>query len=181
MDILVHLSLNLKADTREIQFRVLPKSNQQLQPISLPLCMYFFKWAYPVLFLSFSTWHNSNKLIKLDNVLESRTLDGRMEGADKSSELWRHPIVYVLKTPNHENKYRLAFGDKTCNILFMPKSYSIWNTPIAEIIFTYLVYANATFIQYLLGLPCFKEPCRYAKLSPPNCLFKGWKSNLCIA
>ena len=47
---------------------------------SRPLFVYFrlFKFKY--------------KLIKsVDGVLGSQTWDGRIKGADKSTELWRHP------------------------------------------------------------------------------------------
>ena len=61
----------------------------------------FFKWAKPGLFLvyfrSFSQHkdkYSTNFTINdksIDGVLGSRTRGGMMEGADESTELWRHP------------------------------------------------------------------------------------------
>ena len=46
----------------------------------------------PLFIFVFSTCHNSNVNNKsIDVVLEIQTWGGRMEGADGSTELWRHP------------------------------------------------------------------------------------------
>ena len=67
--------------------------------ISLPFCVYvflFFKWAKPGPFLFFShvkylTLNDKS----INGVLGTRTRVGRMVGAYKSTELWRHPLVFV--------------------------------------------------------------------------------------
>ena len=64
--------------------------------ISLPFCVYvflFFKWAKPGPFLFFShvkylTLNDKS----INGVLGTRTRVGRMVGAYKSTELWRHPL-----------------------------------------------------------------------------------------
>ena len=64
--------------------------------------MVFFKWANPGLFLftfvlfTFQfEWQiynlNNIKWKSVDGVLGTQTRDGKMEGADVSTELWRHP------------------------------------------------------------------------------------------
>ena len=67
----------------------------------LKFFLFFFKWAKPGLFLvyfrSFSQHkdkYSTNFTINdksIDGVLGSRTRGGMMEGADESTELWRHP------------------------------------------------------------------------------------------
>ena len=64
----------------------------------------FFKWAKPGLFLFISFFshdkYSTNLTINdksIDGVLGTRTLGGRMLGADESTELWRHPKCLFLK------------------------------------------------------------------------------------
>ena len=64
-----------------------------------------FKWANPVLYLFIfvlftlqfrmtNIQFEQYKLKKsIDGVLGTRTQGSKMEGADKSTELWRHPIA----------------------------------------------------------------------------------------
>ena len=53
------------------------------------------------LFLFISQWKdNCSKIDKsVDGVLGSRTQVSRMEGADKSSKLWRHHIRHIFRRP----------------------------------------------------------------------------------
>ena len=37
----------------------------------------------------------------IDGVLGSRTRDGRMEGAAKSTELWQHPLKFLFMMQLH--------------------------------------------------------------------------------
>ena len=56
---------------------------------------YFFKWAKAGLFLFFSHDKYSTNTVNeksVYGVLGTRTQGGRMAGADKSTELWRHPM-----------------------------------------------------------------------------------------
>ena len=67
----------------------------------------FFKWVKPgPLFVYFHSFHmtNSNTINEksIDGVLGTRTQGGMMVGADKSTELWRHPnknIFAVIELP----------------------------------------------------------------------------------
>ena len=52
------------------------------------------------LFLYFRYFHNAKTNLTIidksvDGVLDSRTRDGRMEGTDESTKLWRHPYQTV--------------------------------------------------------------------------------------
>ena len=57
----------------------------------------FFKWAKPGLFLVYlRSFHNARtnftiNVKSIDGLLGSRTRSSMMEGADESTELWRHP------------------------------------------------------------------------------------------
>ena len=66
----------------------------------------FFKWAKPALFLfifvlfsdrmdKYSTNLTINEK-SVDGMLGTRTQGSRMEGADESTELWRHPIYFIF-------------------------------------------------------------------------------------
>ena len=64
----------------------------------------FFKWAKPlfVLFSDRMDKYSTNLTINeksVDGMLGSRTRGGRMEGADESTELWRHP--HILNSCGH--------------------------------------------------------------------------------
>ena len=53
----------------------------------------FCKWANPGLFLFMSFLYDRDQIYiykSVDGVLGTRTHCGRMEGVDKSTELWRH-------------------------------------------------------------------------------------------
>ena len=54
----------------------------------------------PILIISFFSHdkYSTNLTINdksVDGMLGTRTLGGRMVGADESTELWRHPIVFL--------------------------------------------------------------------------------------
>ena len=58
---------------------------------SRPLFVYFRYFHIPIHMTSIQ--FEQYKLKKsIDGVLGTRTRGGRMEGADESTELWRHPI-----------------------------------------------------------------------------------------
>ena len=89
-------------ETTELWRLLIPdvKSIEQITfgPGVIFLCNLWFdlslKWANPGLFLFifvFSTPHNLIIDESIDGVLGTRTQGGRMEDADESMELWRHP------------------------------------------------------------------------------------------
>ena len=69
----------------------------------LPL---FKFWAKPSLFLLiFVLFTNLTFIDKsIDGVLGTRTRGGRMEGADESTELWRHPRIAIICRAISQNK-----------------------------------------------------------------------------
>ena len=74
------------------------KMRNDRKPILAAFIVFFKKWAKPgLIFVYFCSFHMTN-LVQIndksvDGVLGTRTRDSRMVGADKSTELWRHPFL----------------------------------------------------------------------------------------
>ena len=80
----------------------------------------FFKWAFFDLFSTdlfrLSSFFQMTQLYidkSVDGMLGTRTWGGRIEGADESTELWRHPLGMLL----------------CCSIVFA----RVWQTAIAHL------------------------------------------------
>ena len=80
--------------TKEAQID--PKSIHSSQLSFLTSCSHFLMTQSGIFLkkIVFSIWHKSIWVDKsIDGVLRTRTRVGRLEGADKSTELWRHPLL----------------------------------------------------------------------------------------
>ena len=100
--------LDRSSVTRGIIFE--KTSNEQNRDTYQPIPTFFKKnGPNPGSFCLFSSFlHGTNQILidkSIDGVLGTRTRGGRMEGVDESTELWRHPYLYLLTLPTHANLY----------------------------------------------------------------------------